>query len=89
MAVILTQFSEKQFKDIITEAVVIGNEQLLEKIETGEQYLKMNELCSMLQISPQTAISWGHKKILKPIKICNKVFYRQTDIDKMMDDAGK
>jgi len=49
-----------------------------------KEYLSIKEICDLLQITRQTLHNWTVKGIFpKPVKIGRRVYYLQSDINKL------
>jgi hypothetical protein len=54
------------------------------KVSLSEEYLKPAEMREILGISERTEWNWIEKKILLPVRIKNKRYYRRSDIEKLL-----
>ncbi|KAF2955839.1 helix-turn-helix domain-containing protein [Marinitoga sp. 38H-ov] len=54
-----------------------------------DELLTRNEVMELFKISAPTIYRWGKKGILKPIKIGKKVFYKKSDIEKLLNESYK
>ncbi|MCU6771574.1 helix-turn-helix domain-containing protein [Bacteroides cellulolyticus] len=50
-----------------------------------ETYLTASEVCSRLKIDKTTLWRWNRDGYLKKVKVGNKPYYRQSDIDKLRE----
>lgn len=51
-----------------------------------EKYLTKEEVKQMCNVCDTTLWHWGKKNYLKPVKVGNKVRYRQSDIQKILGE---
>lgn len=49
-----------------------------------EEYLTREETAKLLKIDISTLWHWNKKGTLCPYSICNRVYYKRSDIDKAM-----
>lgn len=54
-----------------------------------DEYLTAKELEKALKISSVTRWEWGKKKILKPKKIANRVYYLRSEIGELLLNSNK
>lgn len=62
--------------------------EVLSKIEEQgpkEEYLKPKEVSTLLDVDISTLWRWNHTGYLKTLKVGGKVFYRKSDIKKIME----
>ena len=69
---------------------------LLDKLETatrrtfsGERFLSDSELSGLLKISRRTLQEYRSAGIIPYYLICGKVIYKESEIQRMLDDARK
>lgn len=53
-----------------------------------EKYLTKEEVKEMCDVCDTTLWHWGKKNYLKPVKVGNKVRYRQSDIQKILGERN-
>ena len=53
-----------------------------------EKYLTREEVKQMCDVCDTTLWHWGKKNYLKPVKVGNKVRYRQSDIQKILGERN-
>lgn len=77
------EFSEtlnKQIQEVYTEAIQTARRD----VSITKEYLNINEVCKMFQISRNTLSSWFELGLEK-FKIGNKQYVRKSDIDKFVN----
>ena len=52
----------------------------------GEKFLTNKEVCRILHISARTLQEWKSKGVIPCIQLKGKILYRQSDIDKMLEN---
>lgn len=51
-----------------------------------EKYLSREEVCELLSVTKPTLWRWAKRGYLMPVKVGNRPLYRQSDIDKLMQE---
>jgi excisionase family DNA binding protein len=51
----------------------------------GEQWLTIEETCSLLKISKRTFFDWKAKGILPFAQVGSKIYIKRSDIDKLLE----
>lgn len=54
--------------------------------EKEEKFLTREEVCGLLNVTKPTLWRWQKKKYLTPVKVGNRPLYRQSDIEKLMQE---
>lgn len=81
-AVILTQ---EQYDVILKKLDQLTTRQKEEKKEPSKQLINNNEFLKMMGISRRTAQIWRDEGIISFSQIKGKIYYKRSDIDKMID----
>lgn len=66
------------------EAAVIA-----EKESKEEVYLSRGQVCKRLKIAGSTLWTWNKRGYLKPFEVGGKHFYKQSEINALMEGAKK
>ena len=66
--------------------IVVANLKLNEKIDPEYVFFDNQEFMKLMNISKRTAQEWRTKKIIHCSQIGNKIYYRYSDIKKMIND---
>ena len=71
----------------LKEAFLLWGEELKQNNNTAdsEKYLTTNEVSKRLGVDDSTLWRWNEIGYLKKIKLGNKVFYKESDILKLME----
>ncbi len=80
----MTDFDKKQM-ELIKTSVEEALSSHLPKPQ--EEILSMKQVCSLLQKSRQTIISWSDKHILKRHYIADSLFYLRSEVLAAMQDT--
>ena len=84
VAITVTPTDLKEFAlNLINEAINIGREQ-----KTPERYLTQKEAAEKLNASENTLWRWKKTKYLVPSKVGNSVYYKLSDIEKLLEGRG-
>ena len=54
-------------------------------IPNDEQYLTVQQLCSLLQVTRQTLYTWDKKNILSRIRIGTRIRYKLSEVQAILD----
>lgn len=66
--------------------LVVAKLKLNEKIDPEDVFFDNQEFMSLMNISKRTAQEWRNKKIINAIQIGNKIYYKLTDIKKLLNE---
>ena len=66
--------------------IVIANLKLNEKIDPEDVFFDNGEFMKLMNISKRTAQEWRNKKIILCSQVGNKIYYRLSDIQKLLND---
>lgn len=84
VAITVTPTDLKEFAlSLINEAINIGSKQ-----KTPESYLTQKEAAEKLNVSEHTLWRWKKTKYLVPSKVGNSVYYKLSDIEKLLEGRG-
>jgi len=83
-------FSINQFDKIIERLEKIIQQQKNNKIADPKQIILDNaDLLQLFKISHRTAQNWRDQKIISYSQIGGKIYYRMSDIQKLLDENYK
>lgn len=54
--------------------------------EKEDKYLTREDVCAILGVTKPTLWRWQKKGYFIPVKVGNRSFYRQSDIDRLKED---
>ena len=81
VSITVTPADLKEFAlNLIDEAINIGSKQ-----KTPESYLTQKEAAKRLNVSENTLWRWKKTKYLVPSKVGNSVYYKSSDIEKLLE----
>lgn len=84
VSVTITPTDLKEFAlSLIKEAMELGGKQ-----KTPERYLTQKEAAVKLNVSENTLWRWKKTKYLVPSKVGNAVYYKLSDIEKLLEGRG-
>ncbi len=84
VAITVTPTDLKEFAlSLINEAINIGSKQ-----KTPESYLTQKEVAEKLNVSENTLWRWKKIGYLSPAKVGNSVYYKLSDIEKLLEGRG-
>ena len=84
VSIMVTPTDLKEFAlSLIQEAAKMGSEQ-----KTPESYLTQKEAAEKLNVSENTLWRWKKTKYLVPSKVGNSVYYKLSDIEKLLEGRG-
>lgn len=84
VAITVTPTDLKEFAlSLIDEAINIGRKQKI-----PESYLTQKEVAEKLNVSENTLWRWKKTKYLVPSKVGNSVYYKLSDIEKLLEGRG-
>ena len=66
--------------------LVVAKLKLNVKIDPEDVFFDNQEFMQLMNISKRTAQEWRNKKIIDAIQIGNKIYYKLTDIKKLLND---
>ena len=66
--------------------IVVANLKLNEKIDPEDVFFDNGEFMKLMNISKRTAQEWRNKKIIEFSQVGNKIYYRLSDIQKLLND---
>jgi hypothetical protein len=81
---------QERIEDILTRleeqmTLVVSKLKLNEKTETEDVFFDNQEFMSLMNISKRTAQEWRNKKVIEFSQIGNKIYYKLTDVKKLLD----
>ena len=65
---------------------VVAKMKLNEKIDPEDVFFDNGEFMKLMNISKRTAQEWRNKKIIEFSQVGNKIYYRLSDIQKLLND---
>ncbi len=65
--------------------IVVANLKLNEKIDPEDVFFDNQEFMKLMNISKRTAQEWRNKKIIEFSQVGNKIYYRLSDIKKLLN----
>jgi len=65
---------------------VVAKMKLNEKIDPEDVFFDNQEFMKLMNISKRTAQEWRNKKIIEFSQVGNKIYYRLSDIQKLLND---
>lgn len=84
VSIMVTPTDLKEFAlSLIQEAAKMGSEQ-----KTPESYLTKKEAAEKLNVSENTLWRWKRTKYLVPSKVGNAVYYKLSDIERLLEGRG-
>jgi hypothetical protein len=69
--------------------LVVAKLKLNEKTDPEDVFFDNQEFMSLMNISKRTAQEWRNNKIIKASQIGNKIYYKLTDVKKLLDNNYK
>jgi hypothetical protein len=66
--------------------IVVANLKLNEKIDPEDVFFDNGEFMKLMNISKRTAQEWRNKKIIEFSQVGNKIYYRLSDIQRLLND---
>ena len=66
--------------------LVVAKMKLNEKIDPEDVFFDNQEFMKLMNISKRTAQEWRNKKIILCSQIGNKIYYRLSDIKRLIND---
>ena len=66
--------------------IVVANLKLNEKIDPEDVFFDNQEFMKLMNISKRTAQEWRNKKIIEFSQVGNKIYYRLSDIQKLLNN---
>ena len=67
-------------------SIVVANLKLNEKIDPEDVFFDNQEFMKLMNISKRTAQEWRNKKVIEFSQVGNKIYYRLSDIQKLLND---
>lgn len=65
---------------------VVAKMKLNEKFDPDDVFFDNGEFMKLMNISKRTAQEWRNKKIIEFSQVGNKIYYRLSDIQKLLND---
>lgn len=65
--------------------IVVANLKLNEKIDPEDVFFDNGEFMKLMNISKRTAQEWRNKKVIEFSQVGNKIYYRLSDIKKLLN----
>ena len=65
--------------------IVVANLKLNEKVDPEDVFFDNQEFMKLMNISKRTAQEWRNKNIIKFSQVGNKIYYRLSDIQKLLN----
>jgi hypothetical protein len=65
---------------------VVAKMKLNEKIDPEDVFFDNQEFMKLMNISKRTAQEWRNKDVMKFSQVGNKIYYRLSDIKKLLND---
>lgn len=80
-----------QFKESIMKGVQKELEIFKKEIspKTSESYLSRSQTAKMLSISLTCLNDWSKKKILIPLRLGNRIYYKLSDIENKLNQSNR
>ena len=66
--------------------IVVANLKLNEKIDPEDVFFDNQEFMKLMNISKRTAQEWRNKKVIEFSQVGNKIYYRLSDIQRLLND---
>ena len=81
----------ERIEDILTRldeqmTFVVAKMKLNEKIDPEDVFFDNQEFMKLMNISKRTAQEWRNKKIILCSQVGNKIYYKLSDIKKLLND---
>lgn len=67
-------------------AFVVAKMKLNEKIDPEDVFFDNQEFMKLMNISKRTAQEWRNKKIIYFTQVGNKIYYKLSDVKKLIND---
>lgn len=67
-------------------SIVVANLKLNEKIDPEDVFFDNQEFMKLMNISKRTAQEWRNKKVIEFSQVGNKIYYRLSDIKKLLNN---
>ncbi|WP_445719146.1 helix-turn-helix domain-containing protein [Flavobacterium sp.] len=65
---------------------VVAKMKMNEKFDPEDVFFDNGEFMKLMNISKRTAQEWRNKKIIEFSQVGNKIYYRLSDIQKLLND---
>ena len=65
---------------------VVAKMKLNDKIDPEDVFFDNGEFMKLMNISKRTAQEWRNKKVIEFSQVGNKIYYRLSDIQKLLND---
>ena len=65
---------------------VVAKMKMNEKLDPEDVFFDNGEFMKLMNISKRTAQEWRNKKIIEFSQVGNKIYYRLSDIQKLLND---
>jgi predicted DNA-binding transcriptional regulator AlpA len=82
---IVTTEDLEQFKTVLLEEIKMMLQNL--PIKKSEHYLRSAEVIDRLKVSPSKLYAWRQNGTLPFSKVEGIIYYKESDIDKLMEDG--
>lgn len=66
--------------------IIVANLKLNEKIDPEDVFFDNQEFMKLMNISKRTAQEWRNKKIILFTQVGNKIYYKLSDVKKLLND---
>ena len=67
-------------------ALIVAQMKMNEKFDPEDVFFDNGEFMKLMNISKRTAQEWRNKKIIEFSQVGNKIYYRLSDIQKLLND---
>jgi hypothetical protein len=67
-------------------ALLVAQMKIGSKLDPEDVFFDNQEFMKLMNISKRTAQEWRNKKIIEFSQVGNKIYYRLTDIQKLLND---
>ena len=79
--------TEKMLKRLDQQvALIVSQMKLGGKLDPEDVFFDNQEFMQLMNISKRTAQEWRNKKIIEFSQVGNKIYYRLSDIQKLLND---
>ena len=79
-------FTKDQFTDLMTKLDTIQNQLNLKSEGKKETFLDNQEFLLLLKISKRTAQTWRDEGKISFSQVGNKIYYKLSDVEKLMQE---
>ncbi len=67
-------------------ALIVAQLKIGSKLDPDDVFFDNGEFMKLMNISKRTAQEWRNKKIIEFSQVGNKIYYRLSDIQKLLND---